>query len=118
MFRTAARYAKFHFGATFAIARHHQFVWRSPFNLTVDRPSAWNRKCSVTRPEPVRVGETANDFQVDFWNALAFFRHVQFIDHFIGGGLDLWNMRGPRLPLSECREIMARISRPARSHLP
>ena len=42
------------------------------------------------RPEPVRIGEPANDFQVYFWNSLTFFRHVQLIDHFIGGGLDLW----------------------------
>ena len=34
--------------------------------------------------EPVRIGETANDFQMDFWNPLALCRHVQFIDDLIG----------------------------------
>jgi hypothetical protein len=28
---------------------------------------------------------------VYFWNSLTFFRHVQLVDHFIGGGFDLWN---------------------------
>src|ERR1041384_5424384 len=39
-FGTAARYAKLHFGAAFPIARHHQFVWRGPFTISLDGPSA------------------------------------------------------------------------------
>jgi hypothetical protein len=83
--------AEFHFGTPFAVPGCHQFIRRSAFNLTVDRPLARHWKLAVLRAELVRIGEPPNDLKVDLWNSLPFHRHIQLGNDLIDYRLDLWN---------------------------
>src|SRR5580658_6572481 len=77
-------YPEFHFGAAFAVTRHHDLVGGSAAYLAIGGPLAWNRKPVAFRPQLVCLTELANNFQMYFWYPLALSRHVQLVDNPIG----------------------------------